>query len=672
MPLENLPRRQVHLDFHTSEHIADVGARFSKRNFQSALRLGQVDSITVFAKCHHSWSYYPTRVGRPHPHLKRDLLREMIDAAHELSVRAPIYYTIGWSANDAADHPEWVVRDLNGQPVGERFDPSAPPDAPRPECSWLYLDPTGDYLELMCRQVEEICRLFPVDGFFFDICHGPVSLAPHRLEVLRDLGLSPDSPEDRERFRVRTWLEAAGRLRRIVQSHHPDATVFFNGLAGLETDPAHFDNQTHFELEDLPTAWGGYDKLPPRARFFHRYGKPLLAMSGKFHTYWGEFGGFKHRQALRQEALAMCAFGAACSFGDQLHPEGVMDEPTYANIGYAYEAVRKLEPLLDGAVPAADLAIVHSEGDQAAGTHGRTVRQLQGVANMLLETQHDFRVILPGDDVAGIRALILPGVRCLDAKNAAWLKSFLDAGGSVLALGDSLLAPDGDRLAVDAGVDYLGPARFKLDYTRVGPRVGFDLPASPFLNYIAAGRYVSTRARQLARLHEPYFDRTYGRYCSHQNTPYRPEPAEHGGAFLHGRLAFIPTPLGACYHDVAARVHRQLLVNVLKLIYPTPIVSTSLPSGARVSLMHQPSLGRHVLHVLYAPPICRGRVQVLEDLPVVHDVTLAVRVPDVVERVTCGRQKLDFIRRGGLTRFTLPRLQGHAAVVLHGSRRRKK
>jgi hypothetical protein len=43
-------------------------------------------------------------------------------------------------------------------------------------------------------------------------------------------------------------------------------------------------------------------------------------MTGKFHTTWGEFGGFKRPNALRYECAAMLAFGSKCSIGDQLHP----------------------------------------------------------------------------------------------------------------------------------------------------------------------------------------------------------------------------------------------------------------------------------------------------------------------------------------------------------------
>ena len=79
--------RQVHADFHTSEKIPDIGARFSKEQFQEALKTGCVNSITVFSKCHHGWAYHPSKANEPHPHLKIDLLGAQIEAAHEIGVK---------------------------------------------------------------------------------------------------------------------------------------------------------------------------------------------------------------------------------------------------------------------------------------------------------------------------------------------------------------------------------------------------------------------------------------------------------------------------------------------------------------------------------------------------------------------------------------------------------
>jgi len=67
---EPMPSRQVHLDFHTSEFIPGIGEKFDKKQFQEALKIGHINQINIFSKCHHSWSCYPTKVGKMHPNLK--------------------------------------------------------------------------------------------------------------------------------------------------------------------------------------------------------------------------------------------------------------------------------------------------------------------------------------------------------------------------------------------------------------------------------------------------------------------------------------------------------------------------------------------------------------------------------------------------------------------------
>ena len=93
--MDMLPFRQIHLDFHTSEAIANIGSRFSKEQFQQALKLGHVNSITVFSKCHHGWVYHPSDANERHPGLSFDLLGEQIAAAHEIGVKTPVYISTG-------------------------------------------------------------------------------------------------------------------------------------------------------------------------------------------------------------------------------------------------------------------------------------------------------------------------------------------------------------------------------------------------------------------------------------------------------------------------------------------------------------------------------------------------------------------------------------------------
>ena len=99
--------RQVHLDFHTSPEIPDIGKAFNRKKWQETLKSAHVDSITCFSKCHHGWSYHPTEVGRIHPHLDFDLLRAQFEACKEIDINVPIYISAGFDNMITDKHPEW-------------------------------------------------------------------------------------------------------------------------------------------------------------------------------------------------------------------------------------------------------------------------------------------------------------------------------------------------------------------------------------------------------------------------------------------------------------------------------------------------------------------------------------------------------------------------------------
>jgi hypothetical protein len=654
-----LPARQVHLDFHTSEHIPNVGGRFDRKQFQKALKIGRVESVTIFAKCHHSWSYYRTQVGRRHPNLKRglDLMGEQIAACHAIGVRAPIYYTVGWSANDAADHPQWRAKVKDGRDSTWKFDTSASPHEPLPGNAWVDLCPSGQYRDLILRQTREICDRYPVDGMFFDICNSKPCFCDRCRAAMEAAGLDPASDDDERIYCTTKWASFMTACRDVVLERHPRATVFFNGQTKMETPDELKVLQTHFELEDLPTTWGGYDKLPIRAKLYSKYGKQMLAMSGKFHTQWGEFGGFKHPDAITYEAAAMLSYGAGCSFGDQLHPSGEMNLDTYRNIGRAYAYVARIEEYGVDAFPHSNLGVYLSNAHE----HD------QGVANMLLEEQIDFDIVRPGyDDLRKYQTIVLTGGPVLHRSDSKAFAAYLAAGGSLLVLGHSPFDLDQrDRLLLDVGGKYLGPPRFDVDYTQTLKPAGAFPLESPFLNYSAAPRIRATSGTPLADVYEPYFSRTYAHFCSHLNTPNQLKPSGHHAAIQNGKLIYLPHSLGAMYHAHGARLHRALFAHMLRRIHTRPVLRVALPSAGRANLLHQPQHKRYVLHLLYAPPLQRGRCLVIEDMPEIRDVAVELRVPEKMKRVRLPLEgkRLERQQSRGVTSVTVPRVRCHQVVT---------
>lgn len=659
------PNRQVHLDFHTSELIPGIGERFNKEKWQAALRSGHVNQINIFAKCHHGWSYYPTKVGHMHPNLKFDLLGAEIAACHEIGVKCPIYFTVGWTANDAETHPEWCAREKNGayQASGNwNFD--AKPTDPKPTFSWKWMCPaaSGPYHQLILRQVEEICKKYPLDGFWFDIYH----VADHGcycascIARMKKEGVNLGDKEAVIRSTARSIKEHQRQLRALVARYHPQATAYFNATPHVVNKASFterlFDLNTQQELEDLPTTWGGYDKLPLEAKYHLGQGSRVVAMSGKFHKSWGEFGGFKSAEAIKYEAAAMISFGAACNFGDQLHPSGEMDVETYRNIGEAYKYVEKIEDYGPGGRPYSKLGLWLTLDNDAD----------HGLVNMLLEMHHDF-VTADEKNLGQLSTLIIPSKSCLSAAQAEAISAWVGRGGKLVVLGAGALDQKKTRFLLDVGADYLGASEYDFDYTVVKSEIGAGLVSTPFLNYQSGLRARPTTGKILALIREPYFNRTYAHYSSHANTPYKLEDSAFPAVVRNGNVIFFAHPLDRLYYIHGVRLHRELLKNALDLLEPAPVLKViGLPSSGRVSMLRQAARNRYVAHLLYSPALQRGEVSVIEDFPPIPGVKLEVRVPERVTNIRCvpGGEKLDFKQEAGVLKVTVPTFTMHTAVVL--------
>jgi hypothetical protein len=119
-PAGALSFRHIHLDFHTSPAITGVGKNFNAAEFADTLKDAEVNSITIFAKCHHGMAYYPTKIGIQHPNLSFDLLGQMMEACHRQGIRTPVYISTLYDQYAWHQHGDWRALDPDGQEEGHR------------------------------------------------------------------------------------------------------------------------------------------------------------------------------------------------------------------------------------------------------------------------------------------------------------------------------------------------------------------------------------------------------------------------------------------------------------------------------------------------------------------------------------------------------------------------
>ncbi len=663
--------RQVHLDFHTSPDIEAIGSEFDKRAFQQALQTGHIDSITLFAKCHHGWSYYPTRTGRQHPGLDFDLLGAQVEACREIDVNYPIYLTAGWDNLMAFEHPEW-----------RRLSPdwrySAPADVTKP--GWHFMCFNSPYLAHLAAEVCEVVERFPdCHGIFLDIISEADCCCRWCLEWMEQQGLDVGNPDHRKQTSAHTLKRYFEVITAACRSLNPEMPVFHNSghiTPGRRDILPYF---SHLELESLPTGGWGYDHFPLSARYVANLGLDYLGMTGKFHTTWGEFGGFKHPNALRYECAAMLAFGSKCSIGDQLHPNGRMDESTYAMIGTAYAEVAAKEPWCDDVQNVADIGLLLAASQGRRGRHDNLGDI--GAGRILLEGHLLFDALDTESDFSRYRLLILPDEITIDDELQARLEAYLAAGGKLLLSGSSGLAADGRTFLFDLGATCEGLSEYQPDY--ILPRA--DLRASylqtPLVTYLPSYRLRVGRGTSLGDVFDPYFNRTYRHFCSHQHAPNRPEPSGFACGVRQGNIVYLAHPVFTHYHDLGSAPFKEYVLRVILDLLGQPTVRLQgLPSTGRISLTKQPAFNRQVLHLLYANTVQRGGrghpdsptahtkpLEVIEDLVPLSDIEVVLKpqTPLTSVRLVPENRELPFeTLADGSARFTVPRLLCHQMVEL--------
>jgi len=664
MLVTNLPNRQVHLDFHTSEHCLDIGGQFSEKQFAEQLRRGRVQSINFFAYCHHGWCYYPDAVhGLSHPNLKTDLVGGMLKVCREEGVNAEVYITVGWNDKASREHPEWCIRTQDGKILGGPGE--GHPHSARPP-GWRNLCLNSPYLQQVLDVTAEVLQRYNPGGIWFDITRELPCYCERCQASMRERRLNPESPEDQKQFASMIYKRYLKATTSLIWGINPKATIFHNGSCKKGRHDL-FVYDSHLEIESLPSGGWGYDFFPMNARYFTQLqpNKQVVGMTGKFHTAWGEFGGFKHPDALRYECAQIASLGCLASVGDQLHPSGRMDPETYRIIGHAYEYLETREPWLKDARPEADVAIMATMEMLFDDNRDRAIF---GATKMLMEKQIPHVIIDETMSISPYRLLILPDLARLDPGFREKLNRFLAQGGSILASYESGLDINDDRFALNLGAECLGRSPWDVEFIEAGPEVSKDLVTSPFLTYRGGMTCRPVQAQVLASTWGPVFNRTYAHFCSHRNSPVGTK-TEWPAAIQHGNVIYLSHPIFSIYHEQGMRLHRDFVMNCLERLYPDPLLTCSLPSCGRANVTWQERENRHLLHLLYAAPAKRGNVEVIEDIiPLANvQVTFAVRQPPKAVRLVPEGTMLPFTCSDNRIEFTIPALNMAQIVAVEYS-----
>lgn len=657
--------RQVHLDFHTSPLIEGIGKDFNKEEFGEVLEKARVNSITCFARCHHGYLYYDSKINkeRIHPNLvNKNLLKEQIEACHERNIKAPIYLPVQWDKFTYDEHPEWVSKDLDGNIIkGEGGKPGF----------YEFLCVNTPYRDFLKNHVREILEMFPeADGLFFDIVMVVPCACENCKKSMEELGIDYTIKGERLKFSEKMLNEFKYEMTEFVKEINENVTIFYNGSHISPALKDSIDSYSHIEIESLPSGGWGYMHFPITVRYARNLGKDCLGMTGKFHTYWGDFHSFKNLAALQYECFNMLAQNTKCSIGDQLDPSGKISKEVYDLIGKVYSEVEQKEPWCEDAKQVCEIAVFTPEEfiDYNAVSPFGLKPAITGATRMLQEASLQFDIIDSKMDLNKYKLLVLPERTIVNDEFKEKLESFVRNGGKVIAVNEGGLNEEGDKFNLPfLKVNYESQGEFAPTFIVPEGNLSKDLYNTEYVMYEESLK-VSAQdgAEVLSYSIEPYFNRTPEHFCSHQHAP--SSGKVYGPAIIKGdNSIYFAHKIFSQYQSYGSVWCKKLFINAIDMLLDNRLVKHDGPSTIISTLNEQEKESRYILHLLHYVPERRcQRIDVIEDIIPIYNLNLNMVLDKNIKSVKLVPQNenVDFNIIDGKLEFTVNKINGHQMVEI--------
>ncbi len=669
----SIPFRQVHLDFHTSEYIPKV-ALGSAEVYAETLDKARVKSVTTFARGHHGWLYYPSKKHPElmHPHLENhNLLIEQIDACHARGIRTPIYTTIQWDGRIMREHSEWLARDAQGNPIN-----TMPVKEPHFYHTICFNTAYRAFLFDHVQDIIDVLGAERVDGFFFDILHVTPCCCTQCTKDMQAQGFTgKDGALAYGAKMLDLWKE---EMSEFVRTRLPDATIFYNGGHVDPSIRATLDAYSHVEVESLPSGDWGYDHFPVVSRYARTLGKDVIGMTGKFHTFWGDFHSVKNQAALEFECFSMLAQGCGCSIGDQLHPSMGLSPAGYDLIGSVYKQVEQKEPWCIDATSVTEIGVLNLDEWRVGGHEGLS-SSLIGAVRMLQELSLQFDVIDTESDFCKFRLIILPDEVPYSEELESQLLSFVEQGGSVLGSGHSMITKEQPSNLF--GVQYVGDSPYDREFIQPLPAnkgsaqsIGKNLFPEPYVMYhggVVVKPVAEAKPEVLMKTVLPYFNREGKTFCSHQHSPANPMAEGHPAVIEKGKALYYSHPIFKLYRKNGALWCKEIVKDGIQRLLQNQLVSHNGPSSLITTLQWQEKEQRAVLHLLHYIPEKRTEdLFVIEDVIPLYDITVNLHMPEGAGKI----KSLKLVPEGkdiawnqcstGMVTCKIPAIHGHQMVEI--------
>ncbi len=640
-------------DFHTLATNPEVGVNFDADAFTDQMKSCGVDFLTFHARCNQGNAYYNTKIGKRHPSLKFDLIKELSEACHKKGIALSLYFNGHLSEEETLANPQWA--DVSFQQEARLQHKESP--------FFHQVCYNSGFGQHMLEMAKELLAGYYVDGFFFD-CLGPSDcVCPRCVAEMKEKGIDWKDIKQVRQFSDFSCDRMCQQIIDGIKAIKPDALLFFNGRP-KERYAAQF---SHFECESVP-AWG-LDNYMMSAHYLRTLGgteKCVLNMNGRFNN-WGDFGCVREEVSLEADMFYGVANGMRPDVGGHTHPRGDLDIPVFDLIRKVYANLQQYDQWVLDAVNDNEIAVVFNSSAMCDPYVSKT--PATAATRMLDELKYQFDVVsefVPWDKY---KLLIFPDKVTFTDEVVKRVKKHLQAGGKIIASSESGLRPDGKAFALadQWPVKYVAPTAHNPLFFQSEGRFSTGLAENMALAVYASG--LSTTANAAAEVHmpcvKPYvnfgWDGIRGNY-------YIPPQGPTDEPFLiqKGNITYIAGEIFQGYWLKAALHLRRLLANILADVLPCPKLRVAgMPGCARAVVQCKGKW--ELLHLVAYAQEKRGDFSVIEDRVELKNVQLELRTDGKKVRsvyLAPAKQKLPFTQKDDYCKIVVPEASGYALVVV--------
>jgi hypothetical protein len=624
---------------------------WSKFDAESAARMfadAGVQKVCYVAKDAYGFSYYPTKYGFDHPHLKRDEVGEFTSALKRRGIRRIPYFYPGIDRIYPKTHPEWRVSDPKAIATDEY-------------ATMCFNSPYLD--EVIFPQLKELASLYDIDGVFLDIITQPYlqwncTCSYCREKYSREVGGEiPKDPKDPKAFFYRKWLNRSmealfERFHSELVSVRKDALIEYN-LGWRFSYPLNPPDYVPFITMDPPTPDVGLYSwnFSIEARYLSNLkGKVFSCMNTRMST-WGDFT-LREKESLLEECSIMLAGGGKTYLADMPYPTGRFDPAVYEIISAVNSRTKSIEPFLKDCTPVTDTAILHSadtiwsKAPLVPWTEwrgGPSYYTVFGAHKALIEGHVQMGILnsqmLP-ESISSYGALLLPDQRILGEKEVKAIRNFVQNGGAIIATNETGICNSENQrlsdfsLADVFGVKYKETVDTFSCYLRATKELErFGIPA---MDIHVNGSFTLVEpitALTLLKLVPPYNDIHTGA------APPAISPIGPGvtlNKYGKGIALYCAPELFGAYFREDTPVLRKLILWALEKVYPLEKRKIQVENAPiNVEMFLNERKGENILHFInYTGDKRDTGVPRISDMPSVYEMRVKVRLDKRPESLT--------------------------------------